>query len=153
MFNVSLSSPFFPPLFIFFPSHSKNLFSFLMCRLAWLWLTTQQLPYRTGKQCKFSYALWNIIWNAIFPFLFLWYNLFSSKFTQSYFCLKHVMLRCQVLLLVSLLLLCSLVCNIHLNGKLFSLIVSISVEQMLVYVFFSFSLSWSGNQRNFPLLK
>lgn len=45
------------------------------------------------------------------------------------------MLYCQVLLLVSLLFLCPLDCNIHLNGKLFFLIVSISIWQMLVDVF------------------
>lgn len=56
-----------------------------MCRLAWLWLTIQQLLYRMGKKCMFSYAFLKIILNAIFCFLFLWWNLFRSKFTQSYF--------------------------------------------------------------------
>lgn len=53
--------------------------SLTMCRLAWLWLTIQQLLYRMGKECMFSYVFFKIILNVIFCFLFLWWNFLKSN--------------------------------------------------------------------------
>lgn len=86
-FLFSLAQTMFNVFFFFFPAIIvKICFSSLtMCRLAWLWLMIQQLLYRMGKKCMFSYAFLKIILNTIFCFLFLWWNSFRSKFTQSYF--------------------------------------------------------------------